>query len=258
MPLSTNAPFDEFGMSMVLRDIEQLYLKFNGAGTGSAGDGGTQDQTVGVTQDVDLSGYATTDYVDAAAQAILDSIPTVTYPISIANGGTGATTKSAAKTNLDLQGVKCLSGANTGDTSFWGRSYPITEGIGTRLWLAGGTEPTTTEGYVLAQIKMLCSDSVFGNDTVINMPNTSKYKFDGPVGFNSATIGSSGTLVWPGGTLGGTDTTYINSDSVYTDTVYAKSVQPENGYSGNVSVRNSAGTGVVTLTFTNGILTYVA
>jgi hypothetical protein len=45
MPISTNAPFNEFGQSQILRDIEQLYLALNAAGTGSAGDGQTQDQS---------------------------------------------------------------------------------------------------------------------------------------------------------------------------------------------------------------------
>ena len=51
MPISTNAPFNEFGMSQVLRDIEQLYLALNGPGTGSSGDGQTQEQSVGTNQD---------------------------------------------------------------------------------------------------------------------------------------------------------------------------------------------------------------
>jgi hypothetical protein len=45
MPISTNAPFNEFGQSQILRDIEQLYLALNAIGTGSSGDGQTQDQS---------------------------------------------------------------------------------------------------------------------------------------------------------------------------------------------------------------------
>jgi hypothetical protein len=52
MPISTNAPFNEFGMSQVLRDIEQLYLALNGAGSGSSGDGQTQDQTAVTSQEL--------------------------------------------------------------------------------------------------------------------------------------------------------------------------------------------------------------
>lgn len=74
MPISTNAPFNEFGQSMILRDIEQLYLALNGAGTGSPGDGQTQDQSEATSQDSggvpDLSGLATTAYVDAAISSI--------------------------------------------------------------------------------------------------------------------------------------------------------------------------------------------
>jgi hypothetical protein len=91
MPLSSNAPFNEFGNSMILRDIEQIWLTINGSGTGSAGDGQTQDQSAGVTQETgdsggqaDLSGLATTDYVDAA----IADIPSVADPLAIANGGT--------------------------------------------------------------------------------------------------------------------------------------------------------------------------
>jgi hypothetical protein len=50
MPISTNAPFNEFGQSQILRDIEQLYLALNAAGTGSSGDGQTQDQSDPVSQ----------------------------------------------------------------------------------------------------------------------------------------------------------------------------------------------------------------
>lgn len=107
MPLSSNAPFSEFGQSMILRDIEQIYLALNGAGVGSAGDGQTQDQSVAQTQETgdsggitDLSGLATVDYVNQVANQLLDSIPAVTYPISIANGGTGQTTQQLALDTL--------------------------------------------------------------------------------------------------------------------------------------------------------------
>jgi hypothetical protein len=102
MPISTNAPFNEFGNSMILRDIEQLYLALNGAGTGSSGDGQTQDQSEATSQDSgglpDLSGLATTDYVDAA----IAGIPDVPYPISIANGGTDSTTAALARLALGV------------------------------------------------------------------------------------------------------------------------------------------------------------
>jgi hypothetical protein len=100
MPISTNAPFNEFGQSQILRDIEQLYLALNGAGNGAPGDGQTQDQTAATSQDSgglpDLSGLATISYVDESIAAI----PGITYPISIANGGTGATTSITALRSL--------------------------------------------------------------------------------------------------------------------------------------------------------------
>jgi hypothetical protein len=74
MPISTNAPFNEFGQSQILRDIEQLYLALNGAGSGGPGDGQTQDQTAVTSQESggvpDLSGLATVGYVDQSIAAI--------------------------------------------------------------------------------------------------------------------------------------------------------------------------------------------
>jgi len=77
MPLSSNAPFSEFGNSMILRDIEQLWLALGGAGSGSSGEGQTQDQSAGVTQETgdsgglpDLSGLATKLYVDTAIASV--------------------------------------------------------------------------------------------------------------------------------------------------------------------------------------------
>lgn len=60
MPISTNAPFNEFGQSQILRDIEQLYLALNAVGTGSAGDGQTQDQSVANTGDTGPASPITT------------------------------------------------------------------------------------------------------------------------------------------------------------------------------------------------------
>jgi hypothetical protein len=88
MPISTNAPFNEFGQSQILRDIEQLYLALNGAGSGGPGDGQTQDQTAVTSQDSggvpDLSNLATIPYVDAAIAAIPSSTQ---YLLSIYGSG---------------------------------------------------------------------------------------------------------------------------------------------------------------------------
>jgi hypothetical protein len=56
MPISTNAPFNEFGQSQILRDIEQLYLALNARGTGSPGDAQTQDQSSANTGDTSPAG----------------------------------------------------------------------------------------------------------------------------------------------------------------------------------------------------------
>jgi hypothetical protein len=60
MPISSNAPFNEFGMSMVLRDIEQLWLSLNAPDTDAnsttgnissgPGEGQTQNDNNGVSQ----------------------------------------------------------------------------------------------------------------------------------------------------------------------------------------------------------------
>jgi hypothetical protein len=71
-------------------------------------------------------------------------------------------------------------------------------------------------------------------------------------------VSATKSLAWPAGSNGGTDETYIDRTQVYTDKVYCKQVLPENGYTGTVQVRNAAGTGIVYLTYVNGILTGVA
>lgn len=111
MPLSSNAPFNEFGQSMILRDIEQLYLSLNAAGSGSPGDGATQDQTQSVTQDtgegglsVDLSGLATIEYVDQQDNDIYEYVDAAIagipeYPFSAALSVVGNATNIAGVAN---------------------------------------------------------------------------------------------------------------------------------------------------------------
>lgn len=117
MPISTNAPFNEFGQSMILRDIEQLYLALNGAGTGSPGDGQTQDQSAATSQDSggvpDLSGLATTTYVDNAIAAIPSSAPTLGYLYgngTVSLGGSPFNTIDAAYSTISGSMSASLSG----------------------------------------------------------------------------------------------------------------------------------------------------
>lgn len=112
MPISTNAPFNEFGQSMILRDIEQLYLALNGAGTGSPGDGQTQDQSAATSQDSggvpDLSGLATATYVDNAIAAIP---ATATYDLhAFGNLTPSSGTNVASYTDTTGNAVASLSG----------------------------------------------------------------------------------------------------------------------------------------------------
>jgi len=72
MPLSSNAPFNEFGQSMILRDIEQLYLSIS-----PGGDGGNQGGELGVSQDtlesevfVEGSGSGDPTIVDGAVTTV--------------------------------------------------------------------------------------------------------------------------------------------------------------------------------------------
>jgi hypothetical protein len=126
MPISTNAPFNEFGQSQILRDIEQLYLALNGAGIGSSGDGQTQDQTAATSQDSgglpDLSGLATIAYVDGVAQDILAQIPT---PVSlgyynstvISTAGSGTFVVPAGVSRIRIFGIGGGGGGGSGSTS---------------------------------------------------------------------------------------------------------------------------------------------
>ena len=122
MPISTNAPFNEFGQSQILRDIEQLYLALNGAGDGAPGDGQTQDQSEDTSSDsgigIDLSGLALKTYVDARDDYVLSQMPSITYPISIANGGTGKITQQAA--------INALAGSVAADYALIGDGVNVT------------------------------------------------------------------------------------------------------------------------------------
>jgi len=205
MPLSSNAPFSEFGQSMILRDIEQIYLALNGAGVGSAGDGQTQDQAVAQTQETgdsggitDLSGLATVDYVNQLANQLLDSIPTVTYPISIANGGTGATSASLAIQNIGFVGNSqslYTSGSGTFTAPAGTKQVlVIAVGAGGGAYTATGIAcyVSATSGGATTQVVNRVSGGGGGGAVVALID----YSTSGPLSYN---IGA-------GGTTGGTPT----------------------------------------------------
>ncbi len=100
MPQSTNAPFNEFGQSMILRDIEDLYMLIGGTGTGSAGDGQTQDMAVGESQSVLQDKIGSPVVTEATAPRVIAA--RVPNPLPVNQGGTGAQTAAAALSNLGL------------------------------------------------------------------------------------------------------------------------------------------------------------
>jgi hypothetical protein len=110
MPISTNAPFNEFGQSQILRDIEQLYLALNGAGSGGPGDGQTQDQSAVTSQDSggvpDLSGLATIPYVDAS----IAGIPVAYFPYAYAYASMGSTGPSTEYPSFTMYNGAGVSG----------------------------------------------------------------------------------------------------------------------------------------------------
>lgn len=119
--LSSNARFDEQGQAAIIRDLERHELMLGG------GDGTPQsanDQTVG--QDGNAgSPAATQDDLDAALAELRDyfngligALPSVSYPISIPNGGTGAITIAAARQNIGaIKGVQATGSPWTSGTS---------------------------------------------------------------------------------------------------------------------------------------------
>jgi hypothetical protein len=149
MPLSTNAPWTEFGHSMVLRDIEQLWMAISaGNGSGLPGDGATQDKTLEMSQEngdgsggLDLSKYATLEDIN--------NLPSVEYPISVANGGTGSSSILDAIASLTLAYTVVTTyatGSGTFSPSKTGRMLMVAVGAG-----AGGCNinyDQTTLGYI--------------------------------------------------------------------------------------------------------------
>lgn len=106
---SLNAPFTEEGQSLIQRDIETLFLALqqlratlgvtnNGNPTNSG-----QPALVSLPPTTQIGGQPIT-------QVVQQNAPAVSYPISVANGGTGATTAAAARTNLGALPVAPTTG----------------------------------------------------------------------------------------------------------------------------------------------------
>lgn len=119
MPLSTNAPFNEFGQSMILRDIEQLWLAQSGGnGSGLPGDGATQDKTLEMSQEngdgsggLDLSKYATLDDLRRATGAPAPSVTTgYLYASGTISLGTNFNTVDASYSSSSGSMTGALSG----------------------------------------------------------------------------------------------------------------------------------------------------
>lgn len=118
MPISTNAPFNEFGNSMMQRDIEQLYLLIQPTGDGAAGEAQTQDVSQSETQNPDV-GTGGGSGVGVSA-----------IPVPIAEGGTAATTAADARTNLGITlPVPRSDLANGAATSVIGRAANSTGAV---------------------------------------------------------------------------------------------------------------------------------
>jgi len=164
MPISSNAPFNEFGQSMVLRDIEQIWLALSGAGAGAAGDGQTQDQSVGVDQETgdsggvpDLSGLATIDYVNQVAQNVLDSIP----PSTLGGDLSGVT---ASATVIGIRGVAVSSTAPSADEQAMLYNLPLSKWEPVTLIAANGGL-LSKDGTGLVEVAGGTALSVVGNAT---------------------------------------------------------------------------------------------
>ncbi len=147
MPQSTNAPFNEFGQSMILRDIEDLYMLIGGSGTGAAGDGQTQDQSVAESQGVLQDKIGSPVVTEATApQVIAANIPN---PLPISQGGTSAQTTVAALAALRATFATQTTFTSNGSftATYSGRVGLITQMafIGTQWFVAttSGTLPTT-------------------------------------------------------------------------------------------------------------------
>lgn len=172
MPLSSNAPFNEFGNSMILRDIEQLYLTLNGAGSGSAGEGQTQDQSTAVTQASgdsgglpDLSGLATIDYVDQQDNDIYEYVDNAVAGISpdppVGGDLSGVASNASV---IKLRGVSISSTAPSVDEQVMMYNLPLTKWEPVQLIASNGGVLSKDSGGLI-EIAGGTALSVVGNAT---------------------------------------------------------------------------------------------
>jgi hypothetical protein len=140
---SQNAPFSEDGQSMVLRDIETLFLALNQLQSDIGIPPSGESTANGLGAPADLPAGST---VDGRPIRVGQDPDPVTYPITVANGGTGGTTAPAARTNLGLKTLATLDGLNSTVKSAYTSGsglYSVPAGV-TSLWIlmvgaAGGT-----------------------------------------------------------------------------------------------------------------------
>jgi hypothetical protein len=123
------------------------FVQFNGAGQITAGNGlsksGNTLSVVGTANRITVSGSGVDIAATYVGQTSITTLGTITSgvwngtTIAVANGGTGATSASGARTNLGA----AASGANSDITSLTGLTTALSVG-------QGGTGATTLTGYV--------------------------------------------------------------------------------------------------------------
>lgn len=123
------------------------FVQFNGAGQITAGNGlsksGNTLSVVGTANRITVSGSGVDIASTYVGQTTITTLGTITSgvwngtAIAVANGGTGATTASGARTNLGA----AASGANSDITSLTGLTTALSVG-------QGGTGAATLTGYV--------------------------------------------------------------------------------------------------------------
>ena len=142
--LSSNAPFSEEGFAAVIRDLERVWLQLDSSASGDLGGvvgqswpQSAQDQTVQTGGDPPVT--------QAQLDAAIGAIPSVTYPISIANGGTGSISSPLARLALGVSFANSFSVSTAGSGTF-----TVPAGV-TRICInivgGGGRGDGSTGGY---------------------------------------------------------------------------------------------------------------